>query len=495
MEESPEPVETTTEETTESTPGDSRPTRSRDAAADDSQPPTNARSSTPAPANLDGDHTYSMESRESALRMMRRKAEFLQELCDELSSEITCLRKENEALTREVAHLKMELFNEKVARARRNSAQKHVSKIDDFTQDEKRLQFYTGFHTANRFNAFISFVERKYGYDEANMRLINFSSIAFCLEITSPKCDATVRSALEAPSLSVRTQLQPGERGLAHYLVFGQSFANILLALSHVFRSPSHADVDEREGLIFSAFVGTSSAAAGRDMAEPGPILTSDATAERKAERLRERRARMTDEQRARLAAAKRLKRAQETDEDRARLAEAQRRRRARLDEETKAALRELHRQRKAARRLTEGEEEAAARRAADRIHKAARREMETEETRAARREADRRRKALRREQQRIAESLWRGGGRLSCDVVVVPEDNAVGAVCCECGRLWFEGGDAGETPSDDVIRASGMCPACRPKFGDVRRPPHGLVDEGVVHPESTAPSLRQPEK
>lgn len=243
-------------------------------------------------------------------------------------------------------------------------------------------------------------------------------------------------------------------------------------------------------------------------MAEPGSILAGDAEAERKAralERQRRRRSRLTEEDRARMAAAKRLQRARETDEDRARHAEAQRLRRARQDEETKAALREIHRQRKAARRLEEREEEAAARRAAGRMRKAAQREKETEEAKAARRAADRRRKAAQRAQRRVAETLWHSADeQLSCDVVV--RDDAFGAVCGVCDRLWFDGDaadaatptlerDSVELASDgarsgDAVKAYGMCPTCRLTFGDDSLP-LPATDAGTPY-ESTAPSLTQ---
>lgn len=227
-------------------------------------------------------------------------------------------------------------------------------------------------------------------------------------------------------------------------------------------------------------------------MAEPASIQSGDANALE-----RRRRSRLTDEERrARQAEAKRQRRALATDEDRARQAEAQRRRRARLDEEKKAAIREAQRLRAAARRQAEREEQAERRRAASRLRMALQRETETEEAKAARREADRRRKAAERAQRRHAETLWQHGTisdeLLSCDVIVRDED-AIGAVCSVCDRLWF-GSDSGaaESESDgvcsgDAVKTSGVCPTCRLTVGSVSLPLQ-TVDVRTAPLESAAP-------
>ncbi|CAN7944093.1 unnamed protein product [Ixodes hexagonus] len=107
------------------------------------------------------DHPYSiMGSVEQALRDRIRQVEELSSENERLCKDNDSLRRKNEALRKEVAHLQS-MYNEAEEIIDATVLPK-VFTLSDVQQDSKKLSFYTGFDSLDRFLAFVKFIQTGY---------------------------------------------------------------------------------------------------------------------------------------------------------------------------------------------------------------------------------------------------------------------------------------------------------------------------------------------
>ncbi|KAH9370443.1 hypothetical protein HPB48_000311 [Haemaphysalis longicornis] len=102
-------------------------------------------------------YMYSAGPQEGAAATMRAKMDLLLELCTKLQEENAGLKAENSALNAELCKLKIAMLKNKVT-----SDDNQVSVVGSLTGDEKRLLFYAGFCSRERFVSFVKFVQRKH---------------------------------------------------------------------------------------------------------------------------------------------------------------------------------------------------------------------------------------------------------------------------------------------------------------------------------------------
>lgn len=114
-------------------------------------------------SHFDLDHTYAIGSASKAALLYKTWVEKLLAAYRELHEENDKLRKENSHLVARVADLESRLHVEKSQKAQEKvSTAKKITCFEEFIKDERRLQFYTGFTSLQRFYLFVQFLAAKH---------------------------------------------------------------------------------------------------------------------------------------------------------------------------------------------------------------------------------------------------------------------------------------------------------------------------------------------